>query len=587
MDGNRVVDPTARIGYFRAIASDFDGTMTSTGTVSDEVVAALADVRATGLAVVLVTGRIIDELLAVEPRITGLVDAVVGENGCVLLRGGRRRLLARPVGSALAERLTARGVAHRCGEALVACSAADELAVLAEVRALGEDHQLVRNRGELMVLPAGVTKGTGIAAALADLGLSPHSAIAVGDAENDHALFEACELGVAVADAVESLRSAADLVVVGASGAGVVELLRSGLPGGTTRLPPRRWTVGLGDDDAGVEVSLPASQVNVLIAGPSSSGKSYAAGLFTEELVRDGYTVLVVDPEGDHHGLGRLPGTVVFGGDESLVPPDVVARLLRPQCSVVVDLSALGGDAQAEYLRVLHSEVEAHRIRTGLPHWVVADEAQRTVGEVGTVGPIFDTAIKGHVFVTWRAHEMPPDALASVDAVLVFGPATGTSSAVEVAAAVGEVSRAEVSAAIADGVGRAVLVRRDRPGRMRLVEVSGRSTEHVRHSEKYGGRSLVEHRFHLWDPPGESRAVSVSNLVELEVAIGSCAQATLVHHGSGGHFSQWIRDVVGEPQLATQVEALEAQLATATPTGPAVEATRLALVALLQEHRAT
>jgi hydroxymethylpyrimidine pyrophosphatase-like HAD family hydrolase len=34
--------------------------------------------------------------------------------------------------------------------------------------------------------------------ALGDLGLSAHNAIAIGDAENDHALIEVAEVGVAV-----------------------------------------------------------------------------------------------------------------------------------------------------------------------------------------------------------------------------------------------------------------------------------------------------------------------------------------------------------------------------------------------------
>ena len=39
-----------------------------------------------------------------------------------------------------------------------------------------------------MVLPSGVNKATGLSAALVELGLSRHNVVAVGDAENDHAL---------------------------------------------------------------------------------------------------------------------------------------------------------------------------------------------------------------------------------------------------------------------------------------------------------------------------------------------------------------------------------------------------------------
>ena len=83
---------------------------------------------------------------------------------------------------------------------LIACSAADEPAALEVIRELGLDCQLVRNRSEMMILPAGVTKGGGVREALDDLGLSPHNTIGVGDVENDHSLLDICEIGVAVAN---------------------------------------------------------------------------------------------------------------------------------------------------------------------------------------------------------------------------------------------------------------------------------------------------------------------------------------------------------------------------------------------------
>ena len=85
--------------------------------------------------------------------------------------------------------LSARGVVHRSGQVLIACDAADEPAALEVIRELGPGLPLVRNRGEMMILPAGVTKGGGVLEALDDLGLSPHNTLGVGDAENDHSLL--------------------------------------------------------------------------------------------------------------------------------------------------------------------------------------------------------------------------------------------------------------------------------------------------------------------------------------------------------------------------------------------------------------
>ncbi|MGN6392479.1 MAG: HAD family hydrolase [Gemmatimonadales bacterium] len=76
-----------------------------------------------------------------------------------------------------------------------------------------------------MVLSAGVDKATGLAAALAELGVSSAEVVGSGDAGNDQAFLERCGLAVAAANAVEALRARADLVTSKAHGAGVIELI--------------------------------------------------------------------------------------------------------------------------------------------------------------------------------------------------------------------------------------------------------------------------------------------------------------------------------------------------------------------------
>ena len=83
---------------------------------------------------------------------------------------------------------------------------------------------MIFNKGAVMVLPSGVNKATGLAAALAALGIADN-VVAVGDAENDHALLAAVKLGVAVANAVPSLKEQAAFVTTGDHGRGVIELI--------------------------------------------------------------------------------------------------------------------------------------------------------------------------------------------------------------------------------------------------------------------------------------------------------------------------------------------------------------------------
>ena len=81
------------------------------------------------------------------------------------------------------------------------------------------------NKGAVMVLPAGTTKRTGLAAALEDMHLSPHGVVGVGDGENDHAFLSFCECAVSVANALPWLKERSDWVTPSPAGAGVVELI--------------------------------------------------------------------------------------------------------------------------------------------------------------------------------------------------------------------------------------------------------------------------------------------------------------------------------------------------------------------------
>jgi len=92
---------------------------------------------------------------------------------------------------------------------------------------LGLDLQVILNKGAVMVLPASVNKATGLRAALDELGLSPQAVVGIGDAENDEAFLAMSGCGVAVANALDSVKAQADHVTSGEDGAGVREVIDS------------------------------------------------------------------------------------------------------------------------------------------------------------------------------------------------------------------------------------------------------------------------------------------------------------------------------------------------------------------------
>jgi haloacid dehalogenase-like hydrolase len=184
-------DNDARSPYFKAVAIDFDGTLAEGGAPSPSVRAAVRSVRDLGLRLLLVTGRTLADLRQVFPDVDEHFDLTVAENGAILRAAEGHRRLARPIDPELAKALQGRGLSVQSGEVILACDAVHDAEVFEEIRRLDLDCQLIRNRGALMVVPAGVTKASGLGAGLRELGLSAHSAIAIGDAENDLALLEA------------------------------------------------------------------------------------------------------------------------------------------------------------------------------------------------------------------------------------------------------------------------------------------------------------------------------------------------------------------------------------------------------------
>ncbi len=210
-----------------ALALDYDGTIAENGQVRATTAAALRRARTSGRKLLLVTGRLLSDLRRVCPGLDEMFDAVVAENGALVYFPDWREM--RTLGAipepALLDNLRRRGVCFELGTSIIATQAGSAEAALAAIRETGVERTLVFNKGSLMLLPAGVTKGTGLAWALAAFNLSPHNLIGIGDAENDHSLLAMCEGAVAVADAVPALRERADYVTRGGAGAGVVELI--------------------------------------------------------------------------------------------------------------------------------------------------------------------------------------------------------------------------------------------------------------------------------------------------------------------------------------------------------------------------
>ena len=213
--------------YFRALATDYDGTVAHDGVLDDQIIGALVRLKASGRDVILVTGRELDELIEVCPRLD-LFDLVVAENGALLYDPVTKEevLLAEAPSAELVERLKAAKVPGlSVGRSIIATWEPYEVVVLEAIRELGLELQIIFNKGAVMVLPSNVNKATGLKAALTRLDLSAKNVVGVGDAENDHAFIKTCGCAAAVANAIPALIKEVDIVTEGQRGAGVAELI--------------------------------------------------------------------------------------------------------------------------------------------------------------------------------------------------------------------------------------------------------------------------------------------------------------------------------------------------------------------------
>lgn len=557
--------------WCRAIALDYDGTLTAGARPTPAVLDALASWRRDGGRIVLVTGRTVAHLLTEFDDVANSVDLVVAENGAVLWDGTRTRLLAHPVEEALGNVLGLRGVPCRRGSVIYASRRDHALEIEAAIDDLRLDVQLVPNRSELMLLPAGTSKGTGVRTALRSLGLSPHSAIAIGDGENDLSLLQSCEVGVAVANAVPILRNAADVVTSGADAAGVVEVLSGEVAEDRMGAVSNRWKVEIGSDSSGGTVSIPASRVDVLVCGKSGGGKSYVAGLIAERLIELDYSLFIIDPEGDHNSLARLPDVVAVGSGATLPSVEHLATILRQNRGTVsVDLSLQTDATRDEFYDRVPAVLERLWVDRGLPHWIVLDEAHASLRRDGQPERLFDTNRKGHLLVTFDPTRLPDHVIDRLDVAVII---PGADNVEPVLSSFG-CDRAHFgSAARGAGVGDAVILRRTASSgpTVERVTVSTRRTGHVRHLHKYAEGQLAEgRRFYFRNSRDQLVGVPAGNLEEFHSQILACEPDVIEHHALAHDFSRWIRDVLLDEEAASAVEAAERQVALDTPAAPAV-----------------
>ncbi|QFS90196.1 Sugar phosphatase YidA [Mycobacterium sp. THAF192] len=544
------------MAFYQVVASDVDGTLTSEGQLSAAAMDAINQVRLAGVQVVMVTGRIGSELYADFPHIGQGADALVLENGAVAVVGGQTETLATPVDRALDDELHRRGITFRRGEVLIATLSEHAAGVAEAVGVLGLDCQLIRNRQALMVLPAGVTKGTGLLSVLSHMNRSPHNVVAIGDAENDLSMMAVAELGVAVGNAVASVKSHADTTTDEPDGEGLARLLRGQILSGARRWCPTRHWIDIGSFDDGTATQLPGSQGRILVTGPSGSGKSHVIGLMAERWILAGYGVLVVDPEGDHTELKQLDNVLHVDSGHYLPEPSELLETLHPRTSLVVDLSSLELAEKIDYVQRLRAVAETHRESHGFPHWVVYDEAHLLGSELE---PRW-LRRGGYVLSSYAPALLPGDETDVSDVILAMNAENRDRPVLP------PVLRATISSG---------------DGELRPFTVSERRTVHIRHRHKYADMALPRELRFYFSTAGPTVAPAAT-IREFNDAVRRLDPKSLRYHLERGDFSRWLAHTVADTELADEMAAWEDELAA--PRAAEVERIRGLIVHAIEER---
>lgn len=215
----RVDGEIAPVGGLKALALDLDGTTKAVGEpLSPLLTDRIARLREKGVKVILVTGRGVADLKTlVDPKI---FDAVVAENGTIIVMKGRKRVLVPAEWSRTRDEL-AEALGRGSEEVLISL----DRDRLEDVERLVAGRAVVElNKDRIMIAPKGFDKGTGLLEALREMSIRGGVACA-GDGENDIPMFRISDRRIALQNSIEALKGQADFVASRPDGEGVAEAI--------------------------------------------------------------------------------------------------------------------------------------------------------------------------------------------------------------------------------------------------------------------------------------------------------------------------------------------------------------------------
>ncbi len=543
--------------HYFVLASDYDGTLATDGQVHDETIAALERLKDSGRKLILVTGRELEDLLRVFPKVD-LFDCIVAENGALLYWPSSReeKLLGERPPEEFVKILRDRNVNPlSVGRVIVATWHPNETTVIQTIGELGLELQVIFNKGAVMILPCGINKAAGLKAALEQLKISPHNVVGIGDAENDRSFLNLCDCSVAVANALPMVKERSDIVTNNSRGAGVVELIDKLIASDLEELQTqiKRQDIVLGIKEDGSEVNIKLFGTSILLAGAFGGGKSTLEKAIIEQIAAQNYQFCIFDPQGDYENFEN--GVVL--GDSKWEPSvkEVLDVLENPNQNAVVNLLGMPLKDRAGFFAELLPQLEEMRSRVGRPHWIVVDEAHHLMPASSNPAILtLPEKLNGMLLITVHPEHVAPNALLSIDDIITLGQSP-EEKIEEFCKSIAEYAPNMTPQTIEAGEALAWFrTTKQKPFKFRITPGKIEGRPQVR---KYAENHLGKDKSFYFRGPHYQLNLRAHNLILFTQIAEGVDDETWLFHLQQNDYSRWIREAIKDESLADETEQIE------------------------------
>lgn len=558
---------------FKIIATDLDGTIALNDKVDSKTWNVLEQAKKAGFKVILVTGRRLNDITQIGP-FDDLCEAIVAEDGAAIFFPATNSVIL-PFGQVAPEvilELQSLQIPFEKGMAIASTWIPHDQAIAKVLATTGYAAHMEFNKGAVMIMPPGATKGSGLSIAVRELGYSIHNVVSFGDAENDRSLFDQSELSVAVSNATQSIKELADISLSESNGQGVrnfIQKLMAGkIPKYLKARPTRQITLGQMKHSNLALNPLTFTMKNLGIFGASGTGKSWLSGLLAEEMMRLEYQLFIIDPEGDYRSMRAFPNTIVVGGNGSALPSAIeVSKLLEySSMSLVLDLSQYESAGRIEYVTELVPMINELRRSRGKPHWILIDEIHYFCGaNESALTQLMATTMHdgGLAVVTYKPSELASEVSSQLNHIMLlrFDDSTEVD-------ALKELDNEQISHCISKSQLVAMnekqvyfhldYAKGDCESLSGVIEFdqTHRRVPHIRHLHKYLRAPLPIDKQFYFKGPQNGFDQKASSLFDFLMAIPSLSIETLKYHLSRGDFEAWFREVLHDEELAKRIRKI-------------------------------